>query len=50
MIELCLVDYMAPKFGSVVDLTRSLGSPLSDAQFQLLQRARRTSWHRWLST
>jgi hypothetical protein len=32
MVELCLVDFMAPEFGSVVDLMRSLGSPLSDAQ------------------
>jgi hypothetical protein len=26
-----------PKFGSVIDLTQSLDSPLSDAQIQLLQ-------------
>jgi hypothetical protein len=31
MVELCLVDSMASEFGSVVDLTQSLGSPLSDA-------------------
>jgi hypothetical protein len=30
---------MAPKFGSVVDLTQSLGSPLSDAQIQLVQKS-----------
>jgi hypothetical protein len=42
MIELCLVDSMALEFCSVVDL-KSLGSPLSDAQMQLLQRARRPS-------
>jgi hypothetical protein len=32
MVKLCLVDFVAPEFGSVVDLTQSLGSPLSDAQ------------------
>jgi hypothetical protein len=50
MVKLCLVDSMAPEFGLVVDLTQNLGSPLSDAQIQLIQRARRTSWHCWLST
>jgi hypothetical protein len=30
---------MAPEFGLVVDLTWSLGSPLSDVHIQLLQRA-----------
>jgi hypothetical protein len=37
MVELCLVDSMAPEFGSVVDHTEILGSPLSDALIQLLQ-------------
>jgi hypothetical protein len=32
MVELYLVDFMAPEFGSVVDLTQSLGPPLSDVQ------------------
>jgi hypothetical protein len=44
------LDSMTPEFGSVVDLTQSLGSPLSDAHIQLLQRACRISWHHWLST
>jgi hypothetical protein len=43
VVELCLVDSMTPEIGSDVDLTQSLGSPLSDAQIQLLRRARRTS-------
>jgi hypothetical protein len=36
MIELCLVDSMAPEFCSVVNLKQSMGSPLYDAQMQLL--------------
>jgi hypothetical protein len=36
MVELCLVDSMAPEFGLIVDLMQSPSSPRSDAQIQLL--------------